>query len=73
MPENTPRAWQGRQRGTELAGPTLLAAADQGEEGKKGDAAGPRDGVSVIVRDGDFWKRAVLAGALTEATLDSSS
>lgn len=67
MPENTPRACQGRQRGTELAGPTLLTAADRGEGGERGDAAGPMDGISVVVRDGDVWKRADLAGALAES------
>lgn len=60
-----------RQWGTDSAGPALLVAADQGEQGEKGDVSGLRDGVSVTVRDGDFWKRTDLAGALAEATLDS--
>lgn len=41
----------GRRWGTELAGPGLLAAIEWGEQGEEGDVSGPRDGVSVTVRD----------------------
>lgn len=68
-----PEPARGRQPGTELAGPLPPAPADQGEPGEKEDVTGPRADVSVTVRDGDFWKRADLAGALVEATVDNWS
>lgn len=38
-----------------------------GRRRERGDAAGPMDGISVVVRNGDVWKRADLAGALAES------
>lgn len=62
--KSPPEPAGGRRWGTELAGPGLLATIEWGEQGEEGDVSGPRDGISVTVRDRDFWKRADLAAAL---------